>query len=169
MSGEVLLTPELLARVGETVTYTAPEPLGRAAIRYFATAVGDDNPLYTDRSYARDHGFDDVVAPPTMLAETNQYVVGRPDSDGYLGHSWHLDVPGTRAVRGGNAYEFGKPAGPDTVVTATWTIADMVERRTSAGVPMLVVGSHARYTDQHGDLLLSNVETLIYTALGDPR
>lgn len=162
---QVLLTPELHARVGESVSYTAPEPLGRAAIRYFATAVGDDNPLYTDRSYARDHGFDDVIAPPTMLAETNQYLARPRDEDGFAGHSWDLDVPGTRQVRGGNAYVFSRPAGPETVVTATWRLAGMSERRTSAGTAMLVVTSEVSYTDQHGNLLLTNTETLIYTAL----
>lgn len=39
-----LLTDELRALVGRTTVYTAPEPLGRAALRYFATAVGDSNP-----------------------------------------------------------------------------------------------------------------------------
>lgn len=165
----VLLTAALRARVGETVSYTAPEALGRAAIRYFATAVGDDNPLYTDRSYARDHGYDDVVAPPTMLAETNQYLTRRPDTDGYAGHSWDLDVPGTRLVRGGNSYVFARPAGPDTIVTATWRIADMAERRTSSGLAMLVVTSEATYTDQDGRLLLTNTETLVYTALPEDR
>ena len=165
MSERVLLDDALRARVGETAVYTAPEPLGRASIRYFALAVGDDNPLWTDRSFARDHGHDDVVAPPTLIAETNQYMGGRRDHDGFLGHSWHITVPDTRLVRGGNAYEFAKPAGPDTVVTATWRISDMTERRTSAGLAMLVVTSEASYTDQHGDLLLTNTETLIFTEL----
>jgi acyl dehydratase len=165
MSERVLLTDELRARIGETATYTAPEPLGRAAIRYFAVAVGDDNPLWTDRSFARDHGYDDVVAPPTLLAETNQYMPGPRDGDGFMGHSWHITIPDTRLVRGGNSYEFAKPAGPDTVVTATWRIADMTERTTSAGLAMLIVTSEARFTDQHGDLLLTNTETLVFTEL----
>jgi N-terminal half of MaoC dehydratase len=74
-------------------------------------------------------------------------------------------VPDTRLVRGGNAYEFHRPAGPDTVVTATWRIAGMTERRTSAGLAMLVVTSEAAYTDQHGDLLMTNTETLVFTEL----
>ena len=167
MSGTAFLTPALLARIGDRATYTAPEPLGRAALRYFALAVGDGNPLYVDRSFARDHGFDDVIAPPTLLAETNQYMTGRPDSDGYLGHSWHLDVPNSRLVRGGNTYEFFKSATSDTVVTAAWQISDIVERRTSAGTVMLVVTSAATYTDQHGDTLQTNIETLIYISLAE--
>jgi acyl dehydratase len=165
MSDRVLLTDDLRARIGETATYTAPEPLGRASLRYFALAVGDENPLWTDRSFARDHGYDDVVAPPTLIAETNQYMPGPRDGDGFMGHSWHITVPDTRLVRGGNAYEFHRPAGPDTVVTATWRIADMTERRTSAGLAMLVITSEAAYTDQDGELLMTNTETLVFTEL----
>jgi acyl dehydratase len=165
MSDRELLTDDLRARIGETAVYTAPEPLGRASIRYFALAVGDGNPLWTDRSFARDHGYDDVIAPPTLIAETNQYMPGPRDGDGFMGHSWHIEVPDTRLVRGGNAYEFHRPAGPDKVVTATWRIAAMIERRTSAGLAMLVVTSEAAYTDQHGDLLMTNTETLVFTEL----
>ena len=162
---QVMLTDELRARIGQTRTYTAPEPLGAAAIRYFAQAVGDLNPLYLDRAFAQEHGHRDVVAPPTLLAETNQYVVGEPDADGYLGHSWHLEVPDSRLVRGGNAYEFHSYAHPDTVVTATWRIAGITERRTGAGVPMLVVDSEAEFADADGRLLLRNAETLVFTSL----
>ena len=165
MSDRELLDDDLRARIGETVTYTAPEALGRSSIRYFALAVGDENPLWTDRSFARDHGYDDVIAPPTLIAETNQYMPGPRDGDGFMGHSWHISVPDTRLVRGGNAYEFHRPAGPDTVVTATWRIAGMTERRTSAGLAMLVVTSEAAYADQHGDLLMTNTETLVFTEL----
>ncbi|MEV4898921.1 MaoC family dehydratase N-terminal domain-containing protein, partial [Nonomuraea sp. NPDC055795] len=68
------------------VTYTAPEELGRAAIRYFAEAVGDANPLYTDDAYAREHGYDGVIAPPTLIFETNQFTGLPRDADGYCGH-----------------------------------------------------------------------------------
>ena len=35
-----MMTDAIRALIGREVTYTAPEPLGRAAIRYFALAVG---------------------------------------------------------------------------------------------------------------------------------
>lgn len=37
----------------------------RGAIRKFAIAIGDSNPLYFDADFARRHGYDDVLAPPT--------------------------------------------------------------------------------------------------------
>ena len=157
-----LLTPEIAALVGKEVRYTAPEEVGRASIRYFALAVGDDNPLYTDPAYAREHGHPDVIAPPTMICETNQYTGLRRDEDGYPGHRWQIEVPGARLVRGGNAYVFHRPVRPSDVVTAVWRIDDVAERRSSTGEDMLIVTSIAEYFAADGAPLASNTETLIY-------
>ena len=150
-----LLTDEVRALVGRTATYTAPEPLGRAAIRYFAIATGDDNP----RHLAGD------VAPPTLVCETNQFVTLPRDANGFAGHGWGFHLPGTREVRGGNAYRFHRPVRPDDVVTARWEVTDVTERTTGGGQSMVIVTSLATYTNQGGDLLVENEETLIYVAL----
>jgi acyl dehydratase len=159
-----LLTPELKALVGTEAVYSTDEPLGRASIRYFARAVGDDNPLYTDAATARGAGYADVIAPPTLVCETNQYIDRRRDSDGYVGHLWDIDVPGTRLIRGGNEYEFHQPVYPSDCITAHWRIADMTERSSSRGA-MLFVISEVRFTNQHGELLAVNRETNIYQEL----
>jgi acyl dehydratase len=161
-----LLTDEIRAMVGQSVSYTAPEPLGRASIRYFARAVGDDNPLYTDPGFARAHGYGDVVAPPTLVCETNQYMPAVRDEHGFPGHVWDVPVPGrTRLIRGGNSYTFDRPVGPDDVVTATFTLVDATERQSSAGKAMLVVTNEITYTDQQGQRLATNRETLIWQEL----
>jgi acyl dehydratase len=160
-----LLSDELRARIGEQRVYTAPEELGRASIRYFARAVGDDNRLYTDDEYARECGYDGIIAPPTLICETNQYVdVGR-DEDGFAGHRWDLRLPGTRQVRGGNSYEFHRAVRPDDVITARWVLVEMAERTTRDGRAMLVVTSRAEYTNQSGDLLTRNEEQVIYVSI----
>lgn len=160
-----LLTPQLRAMVGREVSYTAPEELGRASLRYFALAVGDANPLYTDDAYAREHGYPGVIAPPTLICETNQYAGVPREPDGYAGHSWHLEVPGTQLIRGGNSYVFHRPVLPADVVTATWRITDMKERTSSRGQEMLIVTSVAEFTSASGEPLVTNTETLIYTTL----
>ena len=147
-----LLTDEVRALVGRTATYTAPEPLGRAAIRYFAMAVGDDNPAYLSGD----------VAPPTLVCETNQFTGLPRDANGYAGHGWGFHLPGTREVRGGNSYRFHRPVRPDDVVTVRWEVTDVTERTTGSGQSMVVVTSLASYTNQDGDLLVENEETLIY-------
>ncbi len=126
--------------------YTAPEPIGAASIRYFATAVGSSCV---------------GVAPPTMIFESNQYAEVPRNADGFAGHGWELSFPGLRLVRGGNAYEFGQPATADDVLTVSWELASVAEKQT-----MRVVTSHATYHNQHGALLGRNTETLIYVAPG---
>jgi acyl dehydratase len=130
----------------KTRVYTAPEEIGAAAIRYFATAVGSSC---------------GGVAPPTMIFESNQYAALPRDEDGYAGHGWDLSFPGLKLVRGGNAYEFHQPAVASDVLTVTWQLAQVTEKQA-----MRVVTSTASYANQHGDLLGRNTETLIYVAPG---
>lgn len=160
-----LLTDEVRAHVGRTVTYTAPEELGRASMRYFARAVGDDDPRVTDVEAARAAGFRDVMAPPTFVCETNQYLDRRPDDEGYIGHGWGIEIPGTRLLRGGHEYAFHEPVHPDVVLTVTWEVADIEARTSSNGSELVIVSSLATYRDQHGTLLATNRETLIYQEL----
>ncbi len=147
--------------VGRRAVYTAPEEVGRAAIRYFARAVGDPCRLYVDAEYARKHGYEDVIAPPTFVCETNQYMPGEPDADGYPGHSWGIEIEGTRMIRGGHEYEFHRPLYPTDVITATWTITDVYQKDGSSGRLTFLV-SEARYTNQQDQLIAVNRETLIF-------
>jgi acyl dehydratase len=160
-----LVSDELRALVGTRRVYTAPEPLGAAAGRYFGLAVGDDNLLYRDPEHGRQLGLGGVTAPLTLICETNQYADLPMAPDGYAGHSWALDVPGTRQVRGGNKYTFHRRIRPDDVVTATWEITGLEQKQTRSRADMLVVTSRAVYTDQRGQLLAENEETLILVAL----
>ncbi|XSC42702.1 FAS1-like dehydratase domain-containing protein [Bradyrhizobium sp. RDT10] len=50
------MTDELREWIGCEVYYPALEELGRASIRYFANALGDENPLYFDEAYAQAAG-----------------------------------------------------------------------------------------------------------------
>ena len=160
-----LVTDELRSLLGTRRVYTAPEPLGAAAGRYFGMAIGDHNPLYSDPEFARAHGLAGVTAPPTLICETNQYAGLPMQDDGYAGHMWPLDIPGTRQVRGGNTYTFHRQVRPEDVITATWEIHDLTEKKTGDGRDMLLISSRATYTDQDGDLLCVNDETIIMVAL----
>lgn len=51
---------------GRTYPATPPYAVGREKIREFAEAVGADDPVHTDRTYARARGYRDVIAPPTF-------------------------------------------------------------------------------------------------------
>ena len=165
MSENSLLTGEVLALKGRAVTYTAPEQAGAAAGRYFGLAVGDDNPLYSDPAYAQEQGLAGVTWPPTLVCETNQYAGLPVGADGYAGHTWGLDLPGTRQVRGGNSYVFHRRIRPEDVIVATWSIDDVVGKVTGSGNEMVIITSTARYGTVSGDPLAENTETLIFVGL----
>ena len=150
-----LLTDEVRAALGSTVTYAAPEPLSRASIRYFASAIGADPQRWRDE------------APPTLICETAQ-LTGRavPDRNSYLGHTWELPLPVPCAMfRGGNDYRFERPVRFDDIITTTWTLTDATERRDRAGESLLLVTAEARYT-AGDDLLATNTETMIFRPVG---
>jgi acyl dehydratase len=159
-----LLTDELRAMIGREATYTAPEELGRASIRVFALAIGDDNPLYRDDDFARANGYDDVIAPPTLVCETNQFIDTLRDPRTH-GHDWGITVPNTRLIRGGNEYTFARPVLPSDRVRVRWRIDDITERMARDGKAMLVVTSTATYTNQNDELLATNTETIIHQEL----
>ena len=151
-----LLTDEVRAVLGTSVTYAAPEPLSRASIRYFALAIGADLERWRDE------------APPTLICETAQ-LTGRsvPDRNSYLGHAWELPLPVPCAMfRGGNDYRFWRAARPDDVIHTSWCLTDAAERRDSAGDPLLFVTAEATYRagvgDGKGDLVATNTETMIF-------
>ncbi|WOH63897.1 MaoC family dehydratase N-terminal domain-containing protein [Bradyrhizobium sp. BWA-3-5] len=163
-----LLTDELKGWIGREVHYAAREELGRASIRYFALATGDENQLYLDDSYAQEAGYPSLVAPPTLVCETCQYAHRRPDTNGYIGHEWHLPIPDCRIIRAGNDYEFIRPVLPDDRISVTWTLEDIVERGSSRGGTQLFISSVARYRDAAGKVVALNRETVVYQPMGRP-
>ncbi len=153
-----LLTDELKSWIGRQAPYTAPEEIGRASIRYFALALGDFNPLYRDEEFARKTRHGGIIAPPTFICETNQYMDAPINADGYIGHLWELpESPGTRIRRGGSEYEFFQPVRPTDRITAIWRITDIYEEQTPSG-PVLHAVSEVRFTNQHGQILATNRE-----------
>lgn len=156
------MTPELKEWIGRSATYHAPEELGLASLRYFALALQDENPIYQDADYAQTSRFAGIIAPPTLVCETNQIVRQAPNHEGYIGHHWELPVENRRFIRGGNDYEFHQPARPDDRISVTWTILDIYERPSRRLGELLFVVSEARYVNQHGALLATNRETNIY-------
>jgi len=160
-----LLTDDLKSWIGREAHYPAREELGRASIRYFALALDDDNPLYLDDAFAKRAGYPSVIAPPTLICESNQYAHQAPNADGYIGHEWHLPVANARLIRAGNDYEFMRPLLPADRISVTWTLESIVEKPSSRGGTQLFVSSVARYRDAQGEVVAINRETIVYQPL----
>ena len=153
------LFDQLKATVGRELVLESPDEIGRAAFRQYALAVGDFNPLYSNADHAKANGLRDVMAPPTLICDTWQYVDSDMDGRGDLvGRGAFGELTGLRA---GNEYEFFQPLHPDDVITARWLVKDVYERTGRSG-SMIFQVVEATYSNQRGELIARNTETLFY-------
>ena len=145
--------------VGQEIVIKAPDEMGRSSLRQYALAIGDFNPFYSDREFAQAHGLRDVMAPPTLVCDTWQYVDSDMDDRGDLvGRGPIRDLEGLRA---GNEYEFFQPIHPDDVITAHWTVKDVYEKTGRTGSLIFQVIETSFY-NQSEELLARNIETMFY-------
>ncbi len=153
------LLEKLKGTVGQEVILQAPDEMGRSSLRQYSLAIGDFNPLYSDREFAKAYGLPDVMAPPTLICDTWQYVDGDMDDRGdLLGRGPIRELEGLRA---GNEYEFFQPIHPDDVITAHWTVKDVYEKTGRTGSIIFQVIETAFY-NQREELLARNTETMFY-------
>ena len=153
------LLEQLKATVGQELVFNAPDEIGRSAFRQYALAVGDFNPLYSDRERAAAQGLRDVMAPPTLVCDSWQYVDSDIDERGdMVGRGPFGELTGLRA---GNEYEFFQPVHPDDVLSVSWLVKDVYERTGRSGSLVFQV-IEATFRNQRGELLARNTETLFY-------
>ena len=153
------LLERLKATVGQKIVRRAPDELGRSSLRQYALAIGDFNPLYSNREFAQANGLRDVMAPPTLICDTWQYVDSDMDERGdLLGRGPIRELEGLRA---GNEYEFFQTIHPDDVITAHWTVKDVYEKTGRTGSLVFQVIETTFYNQSY-ELLARNTETMFY-------
>ncbi len=151
------LVAKLKRTIGREAVFQAPDEIGRPSFRQYALAIGDFNPVYTDSQAARAHGLRDVMAPPTLICDTWQYVEGDIDDQGRLvALGDGLEAGGLRA---GNDYEFFQPVHPDDVVTARRQTKNVYEKTGRSG-NLVFWEVETRFFNQRGELLATNLETM---------
>lgn len=151
----------LKALIGREETSTAPEEIGRAFIRLFAMATDDWNPLYHDQAAAKQSRHRGIVAPPTLVCETGQYHHGHLGPSG--GFQARSPLPPILAggVRVGNEYQFFRTVRPSDVVTARSRLVEVTREQGRSG-PLAFLTSEITYTNQKGQLLAINRETMLH-------
>lgn len=119
----------------------------RGAIRRFAEAIGDPNPLFNDEQEARHTRFGGMIASPTFMRS--------------LGIEF-LDVPvsATRALDGGSEWEYLVPIRPGDRITVVSKVADIRETEGRLG-PMVFIVAETSYTNQFDELCVIQRTTTI--------
>jgi acyl dehydratase len=145
------LNQDLKGKEYQPVTFTVE----RDRVTQFASAIGDETPIYRDADAARGEGFEEQVAPPTFATVLQIMTSGQAVLDPDLG----LDY--SRVVHGEQEYEWRRPLVVGDVLSATPRIADIYAKRSNE---FLV--TEADIKDAKGETVVISRSTLISRGTG---
>jgi len=112
----------------------------RGAIRRFAEAIGDSNPLWVDEEYARKTRHGGIVAPPTFpftLPAGSNVREGLP-----------IDLK--KILHGEIEFEYRRPLRAGEVITCSAEIVDFYLKEGKSGVMSFLV-TETRGVDERGE------------------
>lgn len=139
--------PSVVGKELATVTVT----IERGRLRFFAAAIGQGDPLYTDLDGARAAGFPDLPVPPTFLFGLK---LEHPDPFGWMAD---LDVDLRFILHGTQRFEYHAMAFAGDELVATQRISERYEKRGGA-LEFLVTESEVT---RDGAPIATLVETIV--------
>nr|WP_052012182.1 MaoC family dehydratase N-terminal domain-containing protein [Alicyclobacillus hesperidum] len=125
----------------------------KGAIRKFAQAIGDDNPLYSNEEAAKKSRYGRLVAPPTF-SRTFDY-----------GRIPNLVLPTAGLIHGEQSYVFHRPILAGDVLYASQALVDVKERSGKLGRMIILLFSY-KVENEAGDLVQTATSTIIYRPEG---
>jgi acyl dehydratase len=141
----------------EELTFDLPVELGH--VQDFARAVGEDNPVFFEAEVAEQHGFPNVVAPPTFTT-TQIFQVPRDRREKELGTN--LDY--RRVLHGEQEFVYKRLPVAGETLKGRMRIARDFTKEGKRGGSMRFVTYESVFTDEAGDEVLTAHYTLIETA-----
>lgn len=119
-------------------------PIERSRLQFFAKAIGETDPVYTDLAAAREAGYPDLPAPPTFLfaAELDAGVTDQLLRD--------LQIPLAKLLHGEQSFSYHRPACVGDTVAVQSTISDIYDKKNGA---LEFVVKDSRATNQRGELV----------------
>ena len=114
----------------------------RDAIRHWAEAMGDRNPIWTDVDYAKGTSWGELMGPPTILAAFDKL------SSGYRG-----GLPGVHSFFAGIDWRFNRPVFRNDEIKVRVIFKDLVEKQSSFSRRMFQQISTVMFVDQKGEVI----------------
>jgi acyl dehydratase len=125
----------------------------KGAIRRFAEALGDYNPIYYDEEYARALGYPTIVAPPTFPASFHSAADLRE----------LLGVGIKSLLHAEQGFEYERPILAGDRIYVSTRVADVLERQGPAGkMDVALIQDEGR--DEEGNLVFKARRTLVVRA-----
>jgi len=152
-------------------------PVEAGHVLLFARSIGDLNPLYTDPDAAAEAGLDGVVAPPTFVQASAQFMEGYPlrpepgkpwfgsgSTPSGLSKARAADEgSGSGSGRGGGGtglhaeqrFEYHRPIVAGDVLTSTTRTGESWTKQGRRGGNLRFTELITEYRDQNGDLVVT--------------
>ena len=124
----------------------------KGRLTFFAKAIGETNPLYTDESVARDQGYRGLPAPPTFTMVLDQ------ESPEFLPVLRLLNIDIATVLHGAQTFEYLVPICEDDRIRVESSIVDIYDKKDGA---LEFVVMENRYTNQDGELTTKATNTLV--------
>ena len=134
-------------------------PVRPEDVQDFARAVGEDNPVFYDAEVAEQHGFPNILAPPTF-STTQIFAVPRNQREQQLGAN--LDYG--RVLHGEQEFVYKRLPVAGETLRGRMRIAKDFTKEGKRGGSMRFVTYESVFTDTAGDEVLTAYYTLIETA-----
>ena len=130
--------------------FTAEVEKGR--LRFFAKAIGESNPIYTDEEAAKAAGYRALPAPPTFTSVLDQ------ESPDFLPVLDLLGIDIARILHGSQEFEYLEPICAGDTISVQVRIADIFDKK--GGALEFVVMEHT-YTNQDDVLTTKATSTMV--------
>jgi acyl dehydratase len=155
--------------VGESVRTVEDLRVDWSKIDEMARAIRDDNPVHRHPDAAQEQGHESIPAPLIypMTALFERYQV----NGGPL-YAFDFGMDQRYKVLGEQAYEYERPMYEGDVLTGVTTLSDIYQRDGSRAGTMTFAVLETEYTDEDGDLVVTERRTIIETedpAEGDDK
>lgn len=124
------------------------------AIRKFADAIADPNPLYRDPAHARAQGYADVVAPPTFPT------CFRPPKE----PPWFASLDRRRVVAGQTSFDYARPIVAGMRLTCRVRFVGVEDKQGSKG-RMELLHQAVEGRDETGELVFTAGRSTVYRSL----
>jgi len=127
-------------------------PVERGKVKEFASAICDPNPVYQDKEYARNRGFEDVIAPVTFPITSGFHL----SSDNFvLDTALELGMDPGKSVHGTFEVIYQRPMCAGETLRGEMVIGDIYEKEGKRGGMMTMVEMTNNFYDEEDSLVVT--------------
>jgi len=150
-------TRKFIGIESDPVTYE----IDAGAIRFFAQAIMDNDPLYFDEAYAANTVHKGIIAPPTFYGGATSIRTKKPEHTKTHTASDELASSGWVGFNGSDDFELFVPIRPGDTLTSREKMIDVYEKQGHSG-KLIFVTHEKTFTNQNQQVALIRRHTTIY-------